>query len=319
MNERQKILELVHEGKLTPEQADLLIEALEERTSENAKSTRPWDAKVSDIKQLSTQLTSYVSQSLADVKRTVEQELRGLSNFSWSATLTATTELDLREGMKELFVETKNGRVGLAYWDKPYVRVLVRGQVRANDLDEATKQLQASLQASESGDRWHMTVRHDTKEGVVGADIDLMLPSGLDEVSIRTHNGAIRADSVDSGILRLVTNNGAIFVYRANVSQLHLNSDNGAIDIHRSLTKRTERVYVTTKNGTIDIEGVPADVAVSGAAKSELGRVSVTSAFVNAEYVDPPRNTYAKLAGVGGERELLIHCETKNGAIHLRD
>lgn len=319
MNERQKILELVHEGKLSPEQADLLIEALEERAKDTVKATRPWDGKIGDIKQLSTQLTSYVTQSLSDVKRTMEQELRNLPTFGWLGTLTATTELNLREDLQELFVETKNGRVGVSYWDEPYARVLVRGQIRATDLDEATKQLEASLQTSESGDRWQMTVRHDSKEGVVGADIDLMLPAGLAEVSVKTNNGAIRADSVDAKILRLTTNNGATFVYRANVRQLHVDTDNGAIDVHRSMTDRTERVYATTKNGTIDIEGLPADAAVSGVAKSTLGRISVTATGVTAQFVDAPRNTYAKLTGSAGERELRIHCETKNGAIHIRD
>ncbi len=320
MNERQKILALVQEGKLTPEQADLLIEALESKRQEQSRTTRPWDLKMTDIKQLSSQLTSYVSQSLSDVKRTVEQELRGLSTtFSFSGTLTATTELNVREGIQDLFVETKNGRIGLSYWDEPFIRVLVRAQVRANELDEATEQLKAALQTADAGSRWQLTVRHDAKDGVQAADIDLLLPRGLHEVSVKTQNGGIRADSINADTLRLLTSNGAIFVYRADVGQLHLGTDNGAIDVQRSLTERTNRVYLSTKNGTIDVEGMPKDVSITGSAKSALGRISVTASSLNAEFVDPPRNTHAKLSSAEGNRELLIQCETKNGAIHLRD
>lgn len=320
MNERQKILALVQEGKLTPEQADLLIEALESRRGEQGKSTRPWDFKMNDIKQLSSQLTSYVSQSLSDVKRTVEQELRGLSGtFNFSGTLTATSELNVREGITDLFIETKNGRIGLSYWDEPFIRILVRGQVRASDLDEASEQLRAALQTSEERNRWQLAVRHDGKDGVQAADIDLLLPAGLNEVSVKTQNGAIRADSIPAEILRVTTANGAIFVYRADAGQLHLGTDNGAIDLQRSVTNRTKRVYLSTKNGTIDVEGIETTKSISGSAKSTNGRISVTASNLTAEFVDGPRNTHAKLSGAGDEGELLIQCETKNGAIHLRN
>jgi|GEM_PF-5009111 len=320
MNDRKKILELVQQGKLTPEQADTLLEALGKRKQEKGKATRPWEVRsIGDLKQLGTQLSNTVSQSLADVRKTVEGELKVLSNLGIGASLSASTEVDLPATVKDVWLETRNGQIQVRTWDENFIRVQVRGQVRSNDLTTAEQQLEDSLQATQSENRYHLTILHDAKAGVLGANVEVSVPVNMESIAVQTANGEIRVDGVTAGQIRAESSNGSIWVSNSHGESLNLVTENGGIDMHESVYDTTENVYASTRNGTIVIEGVAADTNLSGVLKTAIGGIHVTRSNIRVEYIDPARKMHARLFTDGAQgTPVHVHCETRNGSIYVR-
>ncbi|QQE77393.1 DUF4097 family beta strand repeat-containing protein [Alicyclobacillus sp. SO9] len=325
MNDRKKILELVAQGKLTSEQAEMLLDALG-KTKRNSSKTkdkfnRTWDVRsMSDLKQLGSQLSSTLSQSLADVRKTVENELKSFPSFGFASSLTAATEVNLPETIKDIWIETKNGQIQVHSWDEDYVKIHVRGHIRTDDLNTAEEKLKNALQTTQSEHRYHMTVLHDQKEGVLGASIEIQVPSGMLNTAVKSVNGEIRLDGLNTEQLRAETSNGNIWVHQVSANGLHFATDNGSIDIHQGLQSQTRNVYASTKNGTIVIEGIPSGLNPTGILKTAIGRIHVTDPNLHVEYIDQARKMHARLqSDEEGETPVHVHCESRNGSIYIRE
>jgi polyhydroxyalkanoate synthesis regulator phasin len=333
MNERRKILDLVQEGKLTAEQGEQLLAALDEQAQR--RRNQSLDIKsLSDLKHLGSQwgnqISQLVGQSLAEARRNLEKEMRHFNwnfhfgpGFGFGSTLTVSANVQLPESIRDLYVETKNGEIQVSTWNQSFVRILVRGQVKASDLNAAQRVLDRALQAQQTDDSYLLTVVHDFKDGVVGANIEVSVPTGLRRISLKSTNGGLYIDTTEVEDLQLVTANGGVRVNHCRVTRLRIDSDNGSLDIHDSVHAQTKSVYAQTKNGTIVIDGVSADATCSGMAKAGLGRVDVSGDRAQVEYVelgDHARHSEARFQ-VGEEsvdEETRIYCESRNGSVRIR-
>jgi DUF4097 and DUF4098 domain-containing protein YvlB len=326
MNERMKILQLLQSGKITAEQADELLAALEARDQRPQRSFRPTDKwNLGELKNLGSQITSAVTQSLGEVRKVLEQQVDQWST-QWSGhTITASHEVTVPEGVLAVSAETTNGRIQVSSWDEPTVRIHVRGQVKTTRMSEAIQALQNAVQTQHDNERFDLTViygKRDSQTGaqVVGAHIDIYVPHHMKQLLIRSQNGSLLVDAVQLKELHADTMNGAVTVHDSSVERLFVNTENGKIELHNSLTEQCRQVYAYTKNGTVTVEGISESVRATGTARTSSGRIDISTSDFEVESDEPHRPTFVRFrrhADSEQQDEVRLQLETKNGSIRV--
>lgn len=323
MKERQKILELLQEGKISVEQADLLIAAIEERTA-NTQTTRSEKNPLEDLKNMGSQVSSTIAQSLTELRRNVEQQWENWSPFGMSPSVLSTTELNLAESIENLSVETTNGEIQVVTWDQPYARLYIRGRVKADSVLEGKRLLNQSLQITQTDTNYELVVVQGGKDGVSQATVDVYVPNTLKHLSLHSQNGHLQLDAVALGDLQAETVNGSVSLSRVKTERIRVVTQNGNVNMYSSISPDTRNVYVFAKNGTIDIKGIDATVPLTGTAKTSLGRVDIAGEGWVVEYDDAVRKRSARFEQVpsyaepGMENTTRIFLETKHGGINIR-
>lgn len=331
-DERKRILQLLQDGKITIEQADILMAELERRGSRDGLFRNPIGnlgnidkTRLEDLKQIGSQVSTAVTQSLGEVRRQFEQQLENWNIGPGATTLSASTEVSLPETVKSVAVETRNGRIQVTSWDEPGIRLHIRGQVKSDSLAEAKRTLETSLQADRTDDSYQLTVT-ESKDGVVGANIDIYVPRQFARLLCKTQNGSVHADTLHATELQIDSVNGSVWVHDANVERLRSTVDSGSIEIQHSVTKNCHSVYAATKNGRITIDGIAKNLHCVGTAKTVNGKIQVTGDSLISEYEDSIRPNHARFEQTGEttegdsteNHEAHIYCETKNGGIRIR-
>ncbi|WDL96258.1 SHOCT-like domain-containing protein [Alicyclobacillus sp. ALC3] len=338
--ERKRILQLLADGKLTVEQADLLLAEVN-RSTGRKPSPRKLDlslsnlpsidrARLEELKHIGSQVTAAVSQSLGEVRRQVEQQIETWSSGPSTSTLSASTEVSLPESVQTVAVEARNGRIQITSWDEPTVRLHVRGQVKAESLMDAKRVLESSLQADRSDDSYQLTIAQ-SKDAVVSTNVDIYVPRKFGRLICKTHNGTIHADTLDAVNLQVDSSNGNIWVHEAEVERLRATAESGNIELLHSITSNCRSVYASTKNGKISVDGIAADLHCVGTATTVNGKIQF-SGDVTHEFDDPARPNHARFelnlntsdelepSDTSATRaiESYITLETKNGGIRVR-
>lgn len=343
--ETKRILQLLADGKLTVEQADLLLAELgRSKTREqspkklygNFSSFPTLDrARLEELKQIGSQVTAAVSQSLGEVRRQVEQQFETWSSGPAASTLSASTEVTLPESVQMVSVEARNGRIQVTSWDEPTVRLHLRGQVKAESLAEAKRVLESSLHADRTDESYELTVAQ-SKDAVVSANIDIYLPRKFERLLCKTYSGTIHADTLDVVNLQLESVNGNIWLHEADVERLRATTDAGNIELQHSITRQCRSVYASTKNGKIGVDGIAKTLRCLGTAATVNGKIQF-SGDVSFEFDDNNRPNHARFyltpnVGDAGQdtgdtvpgttssegAEGHITLETKNGGIRVR-
>jgi len=318
MNERMKILTLLQEGKITPEQADILLDALWDQPDGPKRKTESASNRAGfDFRALGAQMTATVTQTLGEVKRSLEQQFEG---WPFGASISANVERQLPESIQALTIETTNGKIQAQSWNESYVRVSVRGDVKTDSLPDAKRMLDEAVQMKQTDTEIHVSVvPKSIREGVIGASIDVFLPASVRQLTLRSKNGSVQADSVHVDQLVMQTSNGGIWLYNASARDIRLTSSNGGIEVLKSVTPECKYVYATTKNGTIVVEDMAATHFV-GSARTHMGHVDVkVDANTRVTFADQRRRTYATFAPIEAlsAAETHIQCETNIGAIRI--
>jgi hypothetical protein len=324
MNERMKILEMLSAGKITTEQADQLLSTLDAKTKRSSDGPRFTDKfTLPDLKNIGSQVTAAVSQSLGDVKRVVEQQL---DNWSFnSSTVSVTHELSLPLEVMNISAETTNGKIQVFHWDEPFAKIDIRAQMRTNSLADGKKALVNALQISHVHQNYELAVVHGRKDNeahalVSSAHLDLYVPKHLTKVHVRTQNGGISVDSVRVSDLQTQTTNGGISLYKSGAARLHVETENGAIEIQNGIPSSCRNVYAYTKNGRLVVQGLPVDSRCVGTARTNFGKIDIRHPGLVVEFDDSERKTFARFRPAEPEAdsdETRLHLETRNGSIHI--
>lgn len=325
MNERMKVLELLQEGKITAEQAEKLLSALERTSGADEPSPKLSDRLVdkrifAELKNIRSQVASAVTQSFNELKKIDWEDFP----FPGQYRTTAVHELSLEPSVETVSVATRNGAIRLTAWDGNQVTLHIRGQVRNNDLNEAKHLLEQAMQVNQSNTLYQLTLAES--RDIAGASIDIMVPSSLQTLTVLTQNGAIQADSLSLSDFRATTTNGSVLLYRVSADRTQVDSKNGSIALQNSVTPQSTSVYVRAENGTIELDGIASDRPVVGTAKTQNGRIDITGEALTVEYDDSTRRRYARFqkeAPSQGDDEGVrtavdILCETVNGRIVIR-
>lgn len=329
VSERMKILQMLSDSKITPEQAESLLNAVEH--GEPKRGFRVLDKPaLNDLKSIGTQISATITQSLSEAKRALEGQLDVFSLSS--ASVSVTHELTLPLNIQRLTVQTTNGAIQVTRWNEPYVRIHIRARAKTNNMSDAKRALTAALQIEEVEDKYQLTLvhgdrDHDSGAQIVGAHLDIYVPKLFKELFLRSQNGKLYADGAVCDDLHLETSNGTITLYRSTADRVHLHAENGSIELIECLSERTRHLHAQTKNGSIAIERLPDNVKLHGRAQTSLGRIQVTDPRINVSFNDDVKRGVARLESVESaesaatgqaSNETSVHLETRNGSIRIK-
>jgi DUF4097 and DUF4098 domain-containing protein YvlB len=316
--ERTKILEMLAEGKISADEANLLLEALKEK---------PSSSKGIGFGHLFEWFASLFG---ARARFSEEQD--------WT--------LD-GAGVSLIKAQTDNGGISLQGADQDQVTVQAKKEIRA-PTEEKAKEFaqQVQIHVERDGNEIHIYKEHPRPPlgttVAVRYNISALRAVGA---NLRTSNGAVHIQEID-GAVEAVTSNGAVEL-QGGAGEVKLHTSNGAIQIQdatghihaetsngkigASLGLLEEATFLTS-NGSIDVkvrEGnapvtaktsngsihltLPADFAGQLDAKTTNGRVH---SELPVSVTEGERNRLVGQIGEGGETTVKLR--TLNGSIHLK-
>jgi DUF4097 and DUF4098 domain-containing protein YvlB len=326
MNERRKILSLLQEGKITAEQAETLLGALEEPQNESMHrfhipplDKQKWDKTAKDIKTFGTQMSTIVAQALSEAKKEIELQV---GDFMSHDSIFRSYDFKLPQDVNSVCVETSNCKIRAVEWDQPIGRISVHGQIRASDLGEAEQAIQGAVVSHSDNGAYRLSVPHNSvTRGVRIASIDVFLPKGTDKLQLKSRNGNLQVDSINTREIELQTQNGHITTSYVNAHLIRITTSNGRIDMFHSIGLETKNVYVASKNGTIAINGVESQNNCVGAVKTIAGQIDIDDTYFDVTFTDTDRKNGASFRNKHLTPEAPttnILCETSNGKVMIR-
>ncbi|WP_067624321.1 SHOCT-like domain-containing protein [Alicyclobacillus acidiphilus] len=319
MEERMKILQLVAEGKLTPEQADMLLDALDNKQSPKNDSKMAWDRATDELKSLGTQMSSALMQGLSELRRGLEVNL---SNLTFGETVNASVEHEFPAGIDTLHVTTTNARVRLEHWTQPFVRVYVHADVRVEEPHRAKEELQAAVVTSAVDGQAILELRTNTERAKIGSSrIDVYLPDSMRTVTVKSRNGATFADHIEVQELSLDTVNGQLRLDHTKCVTMRLTTQNGSIHLFNALCDEARDLFATSRNGAIHVNGLPSSIPIQGTAKTINGNVQVVHPSLTVLYDRDDRKNHCTFerGQMGDEvNGLSVYLETKVGKITVQ-
>lgn len=226
---------------------------------------------------------------------------------------------DIRPGAR-LVLDNVNGRVTVAAWDQPRVRIIARQRVESRDGDLARKTMAGlvNVAADANGVRIH-TNQPRNADGffawLAGQSIqtrvnyDIAVPRSMN-LDVETVNGTVSAANV-SGALRFSTVNGRINIERC-AGELNASTTNGGIVAELLSLTPGRPLKLSTTNGRISV-AVPRTIAARVDASTANGAIT---SEIPVQAHSSSRNSLRGTMNGGGNAELSLH--TTNGSIDIR-
>ncbi|WP_062109184.1 DUF4097 family beta strand repeat-containing protein [Bacillus niameyensis] len=285
--EKKRILELVQNGKLSAQEAIILLEALEEEAPKQTAETNQEqgeEKQTSDAKEDSNtndntatdetskddtnkkQETSSSSESiytqlehagerLFDFVQNAFNKIKDIDfQFNQSVEIPHTFQQSASEAEK-IDIDIANGPVKIKSWDQPEIRVECNAKVyRTDDREEARNYfLDHTVFNYENG-----LLVFGTQSKWMKVETILYIPKKTyNKISIRAFNGGVKGEQVHSDTLVVKTTNGKVELSNIQGESLDIDTVNGQIKL---VDSTIEKVEAETVNGSIQVTGGYDDV-----------------------------------------------------------
>lgn len=272
--ERKAVLKMLDEGKITMEEAETLLDALEEVPQEEQPKEKPsagkrsvdLDEQIEDFKVGLKDGLSQVKKDIARARDEIEKSpvKEDFSNFikslmesiSFSAGSGYKFE-DVVEGnfaagageTVEVEMDTRNGSIFIEPVQGEDYKLIINSTVKADDEEEAKARKEKGLEVSRDGR--HLKLR--VKERNVFASVQLLLPVHLIyNLNLDSSNGKVKVTGLKVDKAKADTSNGSISFQDLKGSVFHADTSNGRVEM---MGLEGEEYIADTSNGSIVIEG----------------------------------------------------------------
>ncbi|MCR4426583.1 MAG: DUF4097 family beta strand repeat-containing protein [Firmicutes bacterium] len=267
--ERKAILGLLAEGKITADEADQLLDALEERDDVSDGTSRegrgPGSAPAGarslrvDLDGIADRIGKVVGE-MVEAGHELPNRVRGISLTSILGSLglgdlfggvpvEKVFEGSLPDGVSRFRVvfSTSNGHIRVSSWDQPGYRVCVRVGVRGVDTqDQAERKVAEELRLALGRDGMGFDCADPRMLESIA--VDAFVPNGPSyDVSVQTTNGSVVIEGVSATAIEASSTNGRIVLDRVKAARAEATSVNGSLSVSGDLR---EGRFVTT-NGSI--------------------------------------------------------------------
>lgn len=310
-NERKRILKLVEEGKLSAEEAIVLLEALSKEKDPTGKT---FDQQTSDFFEKNNEqkdsfenffnnkeLNKKVDEFMDELKKDFSKVSNRLASFM-NTTFTKIKDFDLdfpfgekvelnksysflSDEVTGFDVEIPNGKVDIVPSENEQITIEAKIKTSANN---------------EQKDPYEQDFVKLKNEKVV-----ITSPSKIDHIQLKISvpnkhyelfvlrfiNGSVIIQQLNAKLIKIKTYNGSVKITEGNAINLDVQSGNGSIDIRNV---KSEDLEVQTVNGRVYIDGEIQEVE----AESLNGAVVVTTTSEKARKI--------KARTVAGAVELYI-------------
>lgn len=301
--EIRRVMKLVQEGKLSPEDAAELIDAFQ--TGEDGKETPPPPpdeassngkkdpfktfvdfmegvgkevTETVDWQQIAHQVRTGTQKGVEQLKSGVEKLREGKVNWSWFSAYEnreVTLPLKVPKG-KTLRIENPVGDVKVTGgFDSGTVRAVAR--VRGMDADEAHEKAEAYTIIIEESDH-QVLIRQPDVTGL-SVDLDIQLETDC-AVEIRTLSGDIQIINT-GGSARVDTQSGAVKLSGLD-GTIEVHSQSGSLSVSDSKTPsatievKSGDITLTNVQGNITARSASGDIALKNCAGKSVSVESVT-------------------------------------------
>ncbi|WP_349408587.1 DUF4097 domain-containing protein [Pseudalkalibacillus sp. SCS-8] len=275
MEERKMILKMLDEGRITTSEAVELLKAIGENTDSlkvnNSSETQeePDSQQASHTSHAQSKTEENAKQANQEQNTTGKKSESTISRFSSLIDRVVTklkdSDFDFNFGqsievdhvfqendvdINRVKVHITNGGIKLHPWEEQSVRVECRASVfRTQTVEDAKSYFMKNVHfALESGELQMMVDENRMK-----VQAHMYIPTKLyEEVQLRTSNGAISLNDIQTEAMTVRTSNGAVSLDRVEGKTLHVSTSNGKIKLENSDWKKVE---LETLNGAIRMNG----------------------------------------------------------------
>ncbi|TVP83089.1 MAG: DUF4097 domain-containing protein [Alkalicoccus sp.] len=334
--ERQMILKMIEDGKISAEEGMRLLNALKDeesggkaseeksgkeeedrrseetkRSSTSRKQRGPWDYQQAEEKfnSFASKFSEFVDDAVHRVK---DMDLD--FNFGSSEGMDHVFE-QKNVFLKEADIHVENGSIDLRPSESGDVHIKCDVQVyRVRDKEEARREFLRDVEFSVSNGKLKLESR---KKSMKVNAIVYMPVENLDKLKLYTFNGKMKGEHIPVHELNAKAVNGKISFERIDAKECHLETMNGSISVKQLYTVEAE---LKTMNGSVDIEAARGNIhieSVNGTVHFRLAEASQAKTYIKTTtgsiFVAVPEN--AKTEGevktsVGG-----IHCQLSDMSI----
>lgn len=259
-DERKRILKMVEEGKLTVDEALLLLgeldktgktveEKKEEIIQELSSNVKFEEAKKEDP---FNQTFHSVKDKIIDFVDTVYKKIKDVDldfNFGQSVDIAHIfQQSDVY--LKDVDIDIANGSVKVIPWEQNDVRIECHAKVyRVDTQEEARMNFLKDVTFSISGQK----LRFATQQKWMKLEAVIYIPqTDYDYMKIRLFNGAIEGHQLRVGSYKAKTANGKIILGDIQSKYAEIETSNGQINIQKSMIEQLE---AETLNGAITVDG----------------------------------------------------------------
>jgi DUF4097 and DUF4098 domain-containing protein YvlB len=252
--ERKIVLNLLSEGKITVEEAEQLLAALEGEVEsvDEADSVRVETISEGDLhgrlSKVFAEMVEAGQELPGRLSRAVESAFGG---FGWSfrgvrGEKSFEEEICGQE-INAIDFAANNGSIKLAVWEKPGFRVVVRATVvDADSRDEADRRLESVARLVVNDGK--VSIDCEDKSILDSMSIEAYFPKDRKyDVFAHTRNGSITLDRLNGGHVEVCSSNGRIALDSIKVSTLAAETANGAVTASGHLGDGS----IETSNGSV--------------------------------------------------------------------
>lgn len=265
-NEKMMILKMLDEGKITLEEANELLEALEAGAEEMGTEKEDWTSDfkkgLQGLKDGMEKGISEAREGLQEGKSEVEKETEGLGGFlksifdSFSTgfagpgySFTDRQQGTFSENRVEVVMDTRNGSIDIGPAEGSEYEMTVESRVRGESEDKAREKKEKGLEIHEENNRLLIRV----KERAIVANVRLRLPQDkIYDLNLDTSNGRIEARGLNTERVEGDTSNGRVVFQDMKGKIFRGDTSNGRVEMKQI---KGEELIADTSNGSIFIQG----------------------------------------------------------------
>lgn len=291
--EKERILQMVSEGKLAVEEAITLLEALEKTTAEQTpaadKQTKQSQTKEEptferifeeDLKTFRKDMTQIGSVFMDLFNKTVDK----VKDMDMSTPFPLGEKVSFQDvktfdgdDVRQVYVDLPNGSLTIEPAELNDIRIVTSVRTPLDNDVETTKQRFLSNYVVDTQQQ-SLRIITDAKWSQI--EVTLYLPrKKYDELKLRFVNGGVSLHDVEADKLRVKSLNGAVKAHDVRFADAEIKTSNGAIELR---DVRGKEIEAETLNGRIYIDGAVEEVE----AKSINGAIAVTTYAKNARKVE---------------------------------
>ncbi|EMT38360.1 DUF4097 and DUF4098 domain-containing protein YvlB [Thermoanaerobacter thermohydrosulfuricus] len=257
--EKELILKMLEEGKITAEEAAQLLEAIEgeeffyeeelEEVEEKEKANKK-EESFSKLEEIPFKIEEKIDKAISTVRekereistfeRTVDRLLDTFLGISLGKTIEKEFRCDSVAENTNIRIEGRNGEIYIETWEEEYASITTRYVVPRNGEEEIIYNCQNGI----------LEVKKTPK--IKALSVKMYLPKvKYKNITLSTTNGRISIEGIEGESLQAYTTNGSIYLEEIKSYQIENHTTNAKIEVDDATC---ERVVCRTSNGSIAVE-----------------------------------------------------------------
>jgi len=272
----EMVKKMLKEGKITKEEADELIAALEEsygidqqKTEDEKKEYKKnnFEDDKSEKKSFAENITENIKNNIdgeeisKNIKKGIEDSLDSSSNivdeiknmfgsfFGTGFEFIENYKSNFNTDSPIIDIDNTNGKIKLSCWDKNEYSLNIKFNISAESKEEAEKIKKKIFNLKSSDDSLQIIIE-DIKDHRINTDIFLTLPTDyVYQGNVENINGKVRVEELNFSSFRLKTKNGKIDLAKTKINEGKVKSTNGKI----FFDGWAKKLNLSTVNGMITV------------------------------------------------------------------